>query len=616
MGPTQNKHVSTMGQYLPFSPMHSQIYEEYQRSEGSLNLETKALHYITEAAKSDAQVIILTGDAGHGKTHLCRRLLEDHLGYGEDAARKLINEKCNGEHAIGSVDSKGNDRPLRIYKDFSELAPHLAADRVETELARTGELTVICANEGRLRAVLESNSSAPGCRKLLEQFHATFRTGLVSHDGLVHVVNLNYQSVAAQDGKTLIAQTLSEWLDGRRWRSCSGCESRTSCPVYRNYELLSLSHDAMAEKRTQRLELLFSSAERLGAVVTIREMLMIVAYAMTGGLSCLDVHDRLRRRKQGWQNAYAFYNLLFDLPPNLNSEQTKRIPALVKLKRLDPGRLSRRGVDEQLINELGIFSLGQLDLMFAARGTSTGPVDAAEGIDDIIGNPRNRKERREESEFSAMVVRSLRRRAYFDALSKSTTPIVALGFSNGDAFLDVLAGDLPRHKSSQLKAQIIEGLHTLQGIQTRRKQASLLLVDPAFGNATTHAAIISRKISPSNIKLLPMASQWQIDDASTSYTMLNAVDWIDRHVCLRVTLKDGCQKDFPLDLMMFDCISRASGGYIAESFYAHDIRKILNFLGRIAEGDDQGDGDISLFINGEIRSVSIDDDVIQVGGTS
>ena len=37
------------------------------------------------------ECLTLTGDAGHGKTHLCRRLLQDYLGYNEDEARELYD---------------------------------------------------------------------------------------------------------------------------------------------------------------------------------------------------------------------------------------------------------------------------------------------------------------------------------------------------------------------------------------------------------------------------------------------------------------------------------------------------------------------------------------------
>lgn len=607
----ESKHVSKLGRYLPFSPVHDQIYEEYQRTDDALNLKTKALDYITDMAKSVAQVIILTGDAGHGKTHLCRRLLENHLGYSEDEARDLINRECDGSSAIGHAHGNDNARQLRIYKDFSEFSPVVAAEHVEKAISQTDELTIICANEGRLRAVLEGSSETSGCRRLLEEFHASFQSGLASRDSKIHIVNLNFQSVATQGGVSLLGLTLRNWLDGRRWGVCGNCPSRTGCPIYRNYELLSPAQDILAETRINHLEILFSSAERLGAVITIREMLMIASFIITGGYVCEDVHRKLRSRKIGWQHEYAFYNVLFDLPSHLNAEQVKRIPILAGLKRLDIGSRAYRKIDEKLINELGVFETGQLDLQFAIKGASV--IDASEGIDQIIGNPRNAKERKTEADFSSVIVRSLRRRAFFDAISDQQSAISSVGFAYGEVFLKILENGLEGTELSIAKKRIIAGLHTIQGIQTRKQQTTLLLVDPAFGSATTHAAIISRRVQQKNIKLLPMIDQWEIDPDYQKYAISNVLDWIDRHVCLRIISDTGDHTDFPLDLMMFDSISRASGGYIAKDFYAHDIRKIMNFLAKLTEANSREESDISLFYDGEIRNVSIDGSVIQVG---
>ena len=48
--------------------------------------------------------------------------------------------------------------------------------------------------------------------------------------------------------------------------------------------------------------------------------------------------------------------------------------------------------------------------------------------------------------------------------------------------------------------------------------------------------------------------------------------------------------------------------------FAHDIRRIKLFLARLAETGGNQDDDISLFMHGSLRSVSIDGAVIQVGG--
>jgi type II secretory pathway predicted ATPase ExeA len=71
-----NFHVQRLHRFLPFDPSHEQIYEEYQKSEDSLELETEALNYLLTILPKAPRLVVLTGDAGHGKTHLCRRLID------------------------------------------------------------------------------------------------------------------------------------------------------------------------------------------------------------------------------------------------------------------------------------------------------------------------------------------------------------------------------------------------------------------------------------------------------------------------------------------------------------------------------------------------------------
>lgn len=98
--PRTNGNVARMNRYLPFSVSHEQIYEEYQTDEDSLSLDTEALKYILSALHAGARCIVLTGDAGHGKTHLCRKLLSNYLGYGVAESRKLLLTQCDGRSII------------------------------------------------------------------------------------------------------------------------------------------------------------------------------------------------------------------------------------------------------------------------------------------------------------------------------------------------------------------------------------------------------------------------------------------------------------------------------------------------------------------------------------
>jgi len=358
-----NPHVSRLNRYLPFSVSHDQIYEEYQSDQDGKSLETIALQYVLRALREGARCIILTGDAGHGKTHLCRRLIEGHLKYQTAESRLLLLEKCDGREAIQPA--SGSGIALRIHKDFSEIDTSRAYQFIEEHGENDEEALIICANEGRLRAVISAENSGDVCRKLKELFRSTFVTGKSSLDGKFHVVNLNFQSVASESsatGTSLVRRAMNDWVgDGRRWAttSCGQCSLKPECPIHWNRLMLG-DNGAFSEPRMEKLEALFSTVERLGYVITIREMLMLISYIVTGGLTCADVRDKVRRHtERGWQSEYAFYNLLFGNPEEISTERLFRgIPILQAINRLDPGKTARRTVDERLLNGDEIFPAG------------------------------------------------------------------------------------------------------------------------------------------------------------------------------------------------------------------------------------------------------------------
>ncbi len=180
--------------------------------------------------------------------------------------------------------------------------------------------------------------------------------------------------------------------------------------------------------------------------------------------------------------------------------------------------------------------------------------------------------------------------------------------------MEIVNGQLPRKRAGELKRHLIAGLHTIQGLQFSDQESQLSLVDPAFGNATGHAAIIAASVPAKDITLVPLSEKWLIREEHERYSLSGSVDWLDRHVVLRITSEDQSPTDLLLDLVTFDCIVRAGGGYVAEEFYAHDIRRISSFLGRLAETRKVTGDAIDLVIEGVGRSISIDDWLIQVSG--
>lgn len=615
--PRINSHVGRLNRYLPFSAAHEQIYEEYQTGEDSLDLPTVALDYALRAMGRGAKCIVLTGDAGHGKTHLCRRLIEQFLGYETATSRSLLRGKCDAADAI-SHSSDPNHQRLRIHKDFSELDPPMAAKLLEESSQRENEILVVCANEGRLRAIVQAASAADICGKIISLFEQSFSNGLSSEDGAVHIINLNYQSVSSlqlTDRQGLLRRTIQSWVgDGRRWQSCLSCSLAKECPIRHNWVLL--TDDKLAERRTATLEKIFQAAERLGQVITIREMLMLVSYLLTGGMNCKDIVGLVRKHEGavGWQHSFAFYNLLFSSPPGMSEDRLyKGIPALSIFRRLDPGGIALRAVDDSILNAANVFPEGELDLQFRLGvGGEFKLLDAAQGLDEFIGNPQSKAELARESEVAAKAVSSLRRRSVFDDAQVDKSLMARLGFRYGDEFLHVIAGTLTATEQVKLKNLLISGFHSIQGLRMTKGESTLHLVDPAFERASNDAAIIARRISSSLLHLLPARKAWTIGE--DVWSIYDSVDWIDRTVVVRVQEKNGAMTDIGLDLLSFECIARSASGYVSEEFYAHEIRRIRAFLGRLAARASAVDSEIQLFMDGKVQSVSIDMGVIQVGG--
>lgn len=621
MSANTNSHVVRLHRFLPFSAAHDQIYEEYQTGDDRLDLETVSIEYTAEAIRSGARCVVLTGDAGHGKTHMCRRLLEQALlGHAPEVARRHLLDSCNASVPIPPA--SGITAPsLRIHKDLSEIQPPSRAARLlEESASMAGECLVVCANEGRLRAIVNSEGAGPVCAEIRQLFEESFRRGITADaGGQTHIVNLNYQSVAAgavhRQG-SLIRRMLASWVgDGRRWpaASCGTCDHHANCPIRRNRVLL--AEDPAASSRLQRLEELFEVVERLGYVVTIREMLMLVAYMLTGGLTCSDVDRRASNAAVGWQHAWSFYNLLFSSPPNLPGDQAEKvIPVLAALRRLDPGLIAVRRVDERILSLGQVFETGQIDLQFSVQmGTSRTIVDAAFGIDDFNGNPQTRADQQREVDATSLAVAALRRRAFFDDLDARESVMQRLGFRFGDMFVKLIAEKMSVPDRVKAKNTIVAGLHAIQSLRTGRNETMLHLVDPAFGRASADAAIIARRIPVDRIKLMPASGAW-LGGQVSGWFMPKAVDWIDRTVVLRVDESLNLLRELPLDLLSFECISRAASGHVSEEFYANEIRQVRTFLGQLAEGMADDASQIMIFMRGQIQNVSLDMGVIQVGG--
>jgi hypothetical protein len=612
--PTVNKLVDRLNRYLPFDPGHDQIYEEHASSSDSFNIETAAFRYLLRACNGNSNAIVLTGDAGHGKTHLCRRLIEhftlQHVTdkeEREDRSRQIINENCDGIQSINTC-LEGNRTKFRIFKDFSELTVDVAAARLEEALSDKNCITILCANEGRLRAALSTDSAGPLGKSIRERFEKSFLDGLCSTDDSIHVINLNYQSIAGETADdSLFKKAFKFWLDMRRWKSCENCESKTRCPILHNRSLIDSRNETSSVPRLEQINLLFKIIERTDTVITIREMLMLVAYMLTGGLDCATVHKNARTI--GWARKYVFYNLLFERPASLSKEQVSSIRTLSKITQIDPGLFATRSTDDLLINQSNLFPTNQIDLEFISYSSSGSKIsiDAAQGIDQILITAASKKERAREAKLTREVVRALRRRAFFDGIGNENEFISKVGFRFGDLFNRIIGEAVPQGELAKLNLKTVAGLRHIQGIRVGENKNTLELLDPAFGRMGANGGILSGTIGPKHINLIPLEKQWELSDGDDA--LYKSVDWLSRAIVLHITPRTGeSPRMLAMDLTMFDCLMRASDGHVPLNFYQNDVRRFLEFLGELAESLNNKEDDITVLSEGGTYRVQLDEE--------
>lgn len=612
-----NSHVDRLNRYLPFNPDYHQIYEEGQ-SKNALAIESQTLSYVERALVSGARCILLTGNAGHGKTHICRRVLMKPLGYDEAESRQILQESCDGATPIPPKVDGSVVKPIRIFKDFSDYPVETARAHLVQALAGTDVVTIVCVNEGKLRAILSTSAidqAETGLRQLDELFKRTYEDGVASSDGTIHIANMNYQSVASGQGDSLIEKALSEWVeDGRKWSVCSSCAAKAQCPILRNRELLAdptkvkhaiAGRATMGFRRRQGIEQLFGIAERMGEVVTIRDMLIFLALVITGNKRCGEVHkDVVQRVPDAYK--HAFHQVIFD--PPIHKDQRENLPLLEAMKRLDPGSFAKRAVDERL-SAGGLFEPEQLDLRFPLkRGIAH---DAASGMETALVSPTGKKDRDDAIEANRALMSLLRRRNFFDgvAFDESTSSLQegrarAVGLQHMSDFLWLLTEASDPKRRSTLKGCLIAGLHSIQGLQLPRSADMLHLVDPAYARSGQSGAVIARSIPIDAIKLLSPVTAWERSGSEREFPVEDSVDWIHRHVVLE--LED--DHLIKLDVFRFEILMRAGKGSLIHGFYRSDIAALRNALALIASPHGQRTARaIYVVVDGKIRRLSIDE---------
>lgn len=578
-----NPHVGRLRRFQPFQTDSAELVYEHTNP-NDRHFEAAALSFLSELIEQPGvRLIVLTGDAGHGKTSLCARLLE-RLGQEPGEALQAIRGLGT---AMKPVATTVGGRDLRLLTDLSELPRESAAPLLAGLVEPADDsVAIVCANEGHLRSSVSADETGRS-RVIIDTLVDGIQRGVVAGaDPGVQVVNLNFQSTAPDGKEGLVDWATREWAaDGRRWRPCQRCDARDVCPIFANHQALSSSE--RGSTRRDGIRTLFSAAERMGSVITTRQALAVVAFAVTGGLVCEDVHRRYNRgqARVDWQYQHLYQQALF--ADWLPASKRRQVPAFAALRRIDPGSVSLREVDD-------ILDPDDVPTTFLPPRPS------------VDRGARSRREAQRESEVIRALVTYLRRLDYFE---RGDAYFRRMGLTSGTAFVDIAAGSTP---PVEVRDRLLRGLEAVQGVRRPGEPPDFLILDPAFFSHRNRAAVIAARVQGRNVDVLSQLDHWREPNNETP-SLPRAVDWSSRAVYLRVAGSSGIVT-IPLDLMRFELLHRWAAGLTTRGQYEAEIRSLTRLLAAIAPTG-SGTDDVEVLVNGERRSLTIDvGDRVRSGG--
>lgn len=371
-------------------------------------------------------LVIVTGNAGDGKT----AFLESLTAEARQRQATFTAERANGAefelsgHRFrtnydGSQDEEGvvSDE---VLADF--FAPFAGADQVGT---LAGETRLIAVNEGRLIDFLSHRS------REFAALNAEVEAGLRGEQtpGAVAVVNLNLRDVTVRPADTLdgvgsndsiMERMLVEMSAPQFWEACSDCELAQSCYARRN--AATLAHPKLGEQVRGRLRQVYEIAQLRGRLhITLRDLRSALAYTITSGRDCAEIHDLYADGERSKVLAGHYFNAYRG-----GLVESERDRLLVQLRNVDVASVPQPVLDRRLAAE------GLLEHYLVTPGDRPIPDRAllAQAHAELVGGAADPRK-------TTQFVASARRLSYFEMRDPKAATAM-LPYASARRFLDYL----------------------------------------------------------------------------------------------------------------------------------------------------------------------------------
>lgn len=510
---------------------------------------------------------ILTGTAGDGKTHLCRRVWEMLTGLTTGFDEPYVHTTVTF--------AAGRTATVHIIKDLSEWAPQSGQnwDPQKQELLElfckslfesdTDQFFLIAGNDGQL---MESWRRLPNS-ELTQKCRDLFETMLVENRSEYPNVNLRFLNLSTGKSAELFDLALDALLSHEGWQQCVAAGDSDvfgpKCPIRHNYELL------QTPLIRKRLRSLFELCDHNDLHISIRQILLLLSNALLGHP---DVKDSLMRTtdipsiiEKGTVSKASLYNNIFG--SNLGETRRLGLEVFEYLDRFRIGYETNNHIDNILIfgdadeKYKTVFDLllGADTLYGADPLFRTAQLQYVEGVEEDDG--------RYEPFLEQLISK---RRGLFFTIPESLEQDLELWdltvFRFAGEYLNRVlpALQVGRAIDQPILARLIRGLNRIfSGMLVTSDRELLIATSISFSGAKV-SRLLDERLSvrprwPERIEVI-------LDGVVPS---------------LRVSLTDKISKSLALHLVRYEFLSRVAEGALPGSFSRECYEDILAFKSQL-----------------------------------
>ncbi len=250
-------------------------------------------HLIKDIVAGKYKLVIITGNAGDGKTALIHEIEKS------GANRQLIEGMNGARFDIGGVAFESNydgsqDEAEKLNDDVLRTFFHPFMGLTDYTKASTGR--IIAINEGRLVDFLSTETKlTPLYDNIDNYFYKGGKVDLLP--GLI-VINLNLRSVTARDenGESLLHSQVKKLTNPILWAKCEGCPIKEKCFI--KYNVNTFQDTNAGDEVINRLEWLMRTiVYKRELHITMRDLRSFIAYMLTRDYSCEQVKLMLEHIK-------------------------------------------------------------------------------------------------------------------------------------------------------------------------------------------------------------------------------------------------------------------------------------------------------------------------------